>query len=124
MTKLFVIFSGVFGALAVVIGALAAHGLKSRLTDDALGSLDLASKYMLLHAGALFACAAFNQLLGGMSFFRYAGGFYVLGVILFCGGLALAALTGQRFWSTLAPFGGTALIIAWSLLVVAAIIEL
>ena len=50
----------------------------------------------------------------------WAGVIMFVGIVLFCGSLYANALTGQRGWGMVAPFGGTAFIVAWVLVAVAA----
>ncbi len=45
----------------------------------------------------------------------------LLGIFLFCGGLTVLTLTGWMWMAILAPFGGTAFIVAWILVGVGAL---
>jgi uncharacterized membrane protein YgdD (TMEM256/DUF423 family) len=103
------------GLIAVAIGAFAAHGLKDRLSADALGWVKTASDYEMWHGLALLAIA----LLGGDAItgvLRSAAIAFLIGVILFSGSLYLLALTGWRDFAWITPLGGTALLIGWALL--------
>ena len=92
--------------VAVGIGAYAMHGMLSPHDHERLA---LAALFLFAHGLALAALAP-----GTRSRLRQAG-FLVLmiGTILFAGSLVLAAWFGIA--STLAPFGGSLLMLGWLL---------
>lgn len=98
-------------ALALALGAYAAHGL------DAVSRarIEPALLYLLLHGAVLV-------LLGPHSNTRWkraALAAWLLGMGLFCGSLILSVLAGWP--TTLAPFGGMLLIAGWILQGIAAL---
>ena len=103
------------GLIAVAMGAFAAHGLKDRLSADALGWVKTAAEYQMTHGLALLAIALVGpgRIAGAM---RGAATGFLIGICLFSGSLYLLALTGWRGFAWVTPFGGTALLIAWGLL--------
>jgi uncharacterized membrane protein YgdD (TMEM256/DUF423 family) len=99
------------GLIAVATGAFAAHGLKDRLTPEALGWIKTASDYEMWHGLALLAIA-----LLGRGALRAAALAFLIGIVLFSGSLYLLALTGWRGFAWVTPFGGVALLLGWALL--------
>src|SRR5262249_48126589 len=57
MPRIFLGLGALSGARAVVLGAFAAHGLKSRLSADALVTFETGARYHAYHALALLAVA-------------------------------------------------------------------
>jgi uncharacterized membrane protein YgdD (TMEM256/DUF423 family) len=106
-------FAAVNGALAVAVGAAAAH-----VTSDVPNARELlrtGSDYQLWHALALLAAALLLGRTHGWSR-RLAGAAaaaFALGVLLFSLSLYWAALGGR---AAAAPFGGSLLILGWLLL--------
>jgi uncharacterized membrane protein YgdD (TMEM256/DUF423 family) len=123
------ILAALFGASGVSLGAYAAHGMENHLRDAGLPaavtqrrveSAQIAVRYQLVHAVALLALA------GMPASFRSrwttaSQWLFVLGMILFCGGLSLIALSGHVGHWAIVPAGGLSLILAWLLLAAHAI---
>lgn len=125
--KSFWIFAAALNAfLAVGMGAFAAHGLEGRVEQAALGWIETASHYGLIHAVALLAVSLFaaSQETDPTRRLRYLPlvqvGF-LAGCIFFSGTLYIMALTGLRFLGAVVPLGGTAFLIAWLTLMVAGV---
>jgi uncharacterized membrane protein YgdD (TMEM256/DUF423 family) len=105
-------------ALATVTGALAAHGLRGRLSVDQVAVLQTAVQYQFFNALGLLA-------LGGLierwprRMLRAAGALLAVGVMLFSGSLYLLLAGGPALLGVLTPIGGIALILGWLLAAVA-----
>lgn len=98
-------------ALAVALGAYAAHAAKVAVHPEAARLLQTAVLYQLVHGIGLLVAG----VLGRFSASRWlwaAGGLHALGIALFCGSLWLLALTGQSS-GVAAPLGGIAFIAGW-----------
>lgn len=95
------------GALAVVMGAFGAHGLRNRVTDPRLlKAWETAAHYHLVHSVAL-CMAPFSAR-------RQLGGLLLLGgVALFSGSLYAMVLSSVRGLGAITPIGGTLLIAGW-----------
>ena len=112
------------GGLAVILGAFGAHGLKGKLTPEALASFEVGVRYQFIHALAILAAVWLADRLG-VRLPLTAGGFFVAGIVLFSGSIYLLAtrgLLGLESWRWLGPVtpvGGLCFIIGWALLVVA-----
>ncbi|NKC19600.1 DUF423 domain-containing protein [Pseudoalteromonas galatheae] len=115
MAKLYLIIGSVFCLLSVALGAFAAHGLKGRLSDYAIGIFNTAAQYQMTHGLAIIATAFLIKW--GLKV-QVAGGFFIAGVLLFSGSLYLLALTGMKWLGPITPIGGTCFLIAWILLIV------
>jgi uncharacterized membrane protein YgdD (TMEM256/DUF423 family) len=109
-----------FAFLSVAFGAFATHGLRARLSVDALTVFETGARYQMYHALALFAVAyAAQRWGGGMS--SLAGGLFVAGIVLFSGSLYGLAISGTRTLGLITPLGGLAFLAGWAVLAVVAI---
>ncbi len=101
-------FFGAAGAagllLGVALGAFAAHELTGRISSEMLGVFETGVKYQMYHSLALLAVAFFAER---GKLFRYAGVFYILGIVLFSFSLYAMALTGLDGLGYITPLGGT-----------------
>jgi len=102
------------GLVGVALSAAAAHGPGGP-------NLDTASRYLLLHAPVLLVIvglARIGAIHGGMG--RIAGWLIVLGLVLFCGDLAMRAFRDAALFPMAAPTGGFMLMGGWALLALSA----
>ena len=102
------------GLIAVAMGAFAAHGLKDRLSGEAIGWIKTASDYQMWHGLALLAISfpGRGSIDGRLKAAAFA---FLIGIILFSGSLYLLALIGWRGFAWITPLGGTALLLGWAL---------
>ena len=116
-SRIFLAVAGVVGAISVAIDAAATH----LLAADAyrLGLAATASRYGLFHAVALLALAVLDE--GRSGWLRAAGWCFVAGLVLFCGSLDLLAAGAPHGFAHVAPWGGTAFILGWLVVLVAAV---
>jgi uncharacterized membrane protein YgdD (TMEM256/DUF423 family) len=98
-------------ALAVVLGAFGAHGLKGRVDDYAIGIWERAVFYHFIHALGLLVLPLF-PIRGA----NRVATLLVIGIVLFSGSLYVLVLSGVRMVGVVTPFGGLAFIVAWLLL--------
>jgi uncharacterized membrane protein YgdD (TMEM256/DUF423 family) len=117
--RVFLGLGALSGALAVALGAFAAHGLKSRLPADALVTFETGARYHAYHALALLAVAWACTRWPGV-WTSAAGWLFVTGTVLFSGSLYALALTGIRALGAITPLGGLAFILGWLALALAA----
>lgn len=111
--------AGLFGALAVALAALGAHAFADLLVGKAALRFDTALRLHLVHAPALLALACVFPLLRPR-WWLAAASLMVAGTLVFCGGLYLAALGITEALIPIVPTGGSALILAWLILAIAA----
>ncbi len=136
MERAFLVIGAVSGFLGVAAGAFGSHALRSKLPPERLASFEIAVRYQLWHALALFGVvmvgslhfadprisAAYVLLEGTMGWpAAVAGWLFVAGTVLFSGSLYALAITGSRRWGAVAPIGGTCLLLGWLALALAAL---
>jgi uncharacterized membrane protein YgdD (TMEM256/DUF423 family) len=110
--RAFFALGAISAGLAVALGAFAAHGLRGRLSPEALTTFETGARYHMYHALALLAVAwAAARWPGAAS--TAAGWLFVAGTVLFSGSLYLLATTGVRALGAITPLGGLAFILGW-----------
>jgi len=121
--NVFVAWGGFLAALAMALGAVGSHLLQGRLSPALMNIYHIANQFQIYHALGLILVGILMQTQQGRSvtLLRWAGWIMLLGIVLFCGGLTVLALTGWMWMAILAPFGGTAFIVAWILVGVGAL---
>ncbi|HYV91893.1 MAG TPA: DUF423 domain-containing protein [Chitinophagales bacterium] len=113
MKKYLIVAATISGAMAVGLGAFAAHGLKSFLSEENLRIFHTAVEYQFYHSLALMLTGIlterFNHWLvsfGGINF--------IAGIILFSGSLYLLATHDASTWlGYFTPFGGLLFLAGW-----------
>lgn len=118
--RLWLCAAALLGALGVILGAFATHGLAARLTPQALATFETGARYHMLHALAM-ALAALAMRGAARPRAQAAAGLLGLGIMLFSGSLYLLALTGVRALGMITPLGGLCFIAGWILLALAAL---
>lgn len=109
-------------ALAVMIGAFGAHGLKGRLDEYSMTIYERAVMYHFFHAlGMLIVSAMLSAGLIPRSAGVWVCALLLAGVILFSGSLYALALTGNRMLGAITPIGGLSFIAAWAILAITAL---
>jgi uncharacterized membrane protein YgdD (TMEM256/DUF423 family) len=111
--KLFLVLGTLFAAAAVTLGAFGAHGLRARLSADALEIYQTGVQYHFWHALGLLAVGVVSLHLPESGWLRAAGVLLALGIVLFSGSLYVLALGGAKSFGAVAPIGGSALILGW-----------
>ena len=115
MIKVYLMLGGVFAAFSVILGAFTAHGLKSKISEQAIVTFQTGVTYQMYHALALILFALVAKQ--GVPL-NWASGFLVAGTLFFSGSLYALALTGVKWFGPITPLGGLCFIIAWVLFVV------
>ncbi len=114
-SKQFVFYGAIFMALAVVLGAFGAHGLKNILSKEMSAIYHTGVEYQFYHALGLFT-VAFVANFNDNKQVKLAGYFMIFGIVLFSGSLYLLSIFGINWIGAITPIGGTGFIIAWVLL--------
>jgi len=119
MHRTFLILGSLSALVSVGAGAFGAHALKERLGPQMLATFETAARYEMYHALALIAV--------GLLLLKYpstaghvAGWAFVSGTILFSGSLYVMVFTGFRWLGAFTPIGGTAFLVGWVALMLAA----
>jgi len=115
----FIILGGLLAALAVDLGAIGAHALKSQLTTEQLATFHTAVQYQMYHAIGLVLVGLLN-LHQRSRWFEGAGWSMLIGIVLFSGLLYAWLATGRRFFVYPVPVSGVAFIIGWVLMTIGA----
>lgn len=125
MNKRIILTAAFFGALAVVLGAFGAHGLKNIIAPNQIEIWQKGVEYQFYHTFAILYLSTFarykNKLIA-LSFF-----FFTLGIILFSGSLYLLAIKDAYHLSfasilgPITPIGGLGFILGWVCLFLAAL---
>ena len=105
-------YSAIHGFTAVAMGAFGAHALKARLSPEALGWAETASRYQLVHAVAILALAAMVGRVQEKPLSRAAASFFV-GTLIFAVSLYAMALGAPRWFGAITPIGGLGMLWGW-----------
>jgi uncharacterized membrane protein YgdD (TMEM256/DUF423 family) len=99
-------------ALAVILGAFGAHGLKDRLDAYSMEVYQKAVFYHFIHALGLLVVSLAPRTAN----LPWVNILLVTGILIFSGSLYLLAVTGVRMLGAITPIGGLSFIAAWLLL--------
>jgi uncharacterized membrane protein YgdD (TMEM256/DUF423 family) len=108
MDRIWLGVAAVNGALAVLAGAFAAHGLQGHVSLEGLSVFETGARYHMYHALAMTLAALVPA--------RAAAAAFLAGIVLFSGSLYLLALTGLPVMALVTPVGGLCLVAGWALL--------
>jgi len=104
-------------ALAIIMGAFGAHGLKNRLDEYSLGVYEKAAFYHMTQAfGLLAVCILAKVEIINPSSAMKTNIMLLAGIIIFSGSLYTLAITGIKWLGAITPIGGSLLIAAWGYL--------
>jgi len=103
--------ASVFGGLAVLLGAFAAHGLKNILSASSLTVLQTGVQYQFIHALALLLVAVLAQSRPSRALW-FAALLFTVGIVLFSGSLYVLVLTPFKP-GLVTPIGGSLLVLGW-----------
>jgi uncharacterized membrane protein YgdD (TMEM256/DUF423 family) len=123
MKRNFLAISGISGAIAVSLGALGTHYLKSKVAEGIITpenhqSYQIAVQYQVYHTLALIAIA----LLPESKTFKTAGMLFLIGIFLFSGSIYILSLRslfniqGLTWLGPVTPLGGLCFITGWILI--------
>ena len=121
MEKKIFISASLLGLIAVVLGAFAAHGLRSALSVSSLESFQTGVRYQMYHAFFLFVVGLLQQLTPAQK--NRLFWLTIIGVVLFSVSIYLLSSNTLTpidfgFLGPITPIGGLFLISAWGVLVV------
>ena len=114
------IFAAISMAVAVVLGAMAAHYLKSFLPFEKIASFQTAIRYQVIHSLAIILLVLLSKNNYFVSTWVYH--LFKIGILLFSGSiiiLSTSLIHGQEWVSMLGPItpiGGLCFISGWVLL--------
>lgn len=118
MSKRFIQYAAVLGALSVALGAFGAHALKAFVEADAVATFETGVRYQFYHTFALLAVGILYRRMPGKAM-EWAGIFFVSGIVLFSGSLYLLTYlnatetVGLKGIGAITPLGGVCFIAGW-----------
>lgn len=108
------------GFLSVVLGAFSAHGLEGLISDRRMENFQTAVQYQIFHTLAMLGIVCIEDRFLQSKYRIYSAAFLLLGIFLFSGSLYLLAVTDITWLGMITPLGGSAFIIGWIMLFLAA----
>ncbi|TSD67215.1 DUF423 domain-containing protein [Inquilinus sp. KBS0705] len=124
MNKQIIVTASLLGAVAVILGAFGAHGLRAVLEPHQLEVWQTAVQYNFYHVFALLFLSLFNQDKNKSAVWAYY--FFLFGILLFSGSLYLIScrdilgMPGLAVLGPVTPIGGLLFILGWVMLAVTA----
>ncbi|NRA92912.1 MAG: DUF423 domain-containing protein [Psychroserpens sp.] len=111
----------ILGMLSIILGAFAAHGLKSLISEALQQTFETGVKYQMYHALFLFIVGSINEISERTK--RIIFYLVLIGLLFFSGsiyGLATNELSSFDFKTIgfITPVGGLLLILAWAILLI------
>jgi len=113
MIKNTLFLTGLYGALAVIFGALGAHALKTSMNPVELANYKTGVFYQIVHVLAILSISAYPQFNRRMK--TMISHTFLTGITLFSGSLYLISLhlvNAKTIW-WVTPLGGIFLILGW-----------
>lgn len=119
MNRKIIAVAAFMGAVAIILGAFGAHGLKKVLDETQLATFETGVKYQMYHA--LFLLFVGTTALLTEKTKKIICYLTVIGVLLFSGSIYLLATSPAtgidfKFLGPVTPIGGLLMILAWMLL--------
>lgn len=125
MNRRIILTASFFGAVAVILGAFGAHGLKNIISADAIVIWAKGVEYQFYHTFALLFLSTFARFRTKLVDIAYYC--FTIGIVLFSGSLYLLAsrevlhLNFVNFIGPITPIGGLLLVAGWIFLFFAAL---
>jgi uncharacterized membrane protein YgdD (TMEM256/DUF423 family) len=120
MHNKYIVSGALLAAIAVILGAFAAHSLKAILTVESLAVFETSVRYQMYHAFAIIIVGILYKENTSKTLLL-AGKLFILGILLFSGSLylltAIKAMQANNFlWvGAVTPLGGVCFIAGWLL---------
>lgn len=116
MSQKIVLTALIIGALAIVLGAFGAHGLKKFLPVEQLNSFEIGVRYQMYHALFLLFLSQTNYITDKQKLIIFV--LTLIGIVLFSGSIYLLATSTitnikTKFLGPITPIGGLLLISSW-----------
>lgn len=121
MKQLTLIVGGIYGMLAIILGAFGAHLFKQYLSPEKLVSFETGVRYQMYHAIFLVVIGLFLSF--NTTLERWTAICIMVGTLLFSLSIYLLAFSEYwkvdlRFLGPVTPIGGMVMIVGWALLIV------
>lgn len=112
MMRMFWVFAAVSGAMAVAMGAAAAHWLQGVLDAGGIARVEKAAAYQMYHSLALLGVMVLRDR-WPHRMLDAAGWLFLLGIVCFSGSLYLYSFLPVRVLVLVTPVGGMAWLAGW-----------
>ncbi|MBO8175912.1 MAG: DUF423 domain-containing protein [Bacillus sp. (in: Bacteria)] len=119
--KIFIILGALNAFLSVALGAFGAHGLEGKLEPKYLEIWKTGVQYQMFHAIGLLIIGIFAGNIPASSLISWSGWLMFLGILLFSGSLYVLSVTRISILGAITPIGGVSFLVAWLLLIFAAL---
>lgn len=121
MNEIVMLVASIYGGLAVIFGAFAAHLLKRKLSSKQLASFETGVRYQMFHAIVLLVVGLEIPIRSSSSSLMVW--FFMIGTFLFSFsiyGLCLSSARGKKIGALgpVTPIGGLFLVGGWAMLLV------
>lgn len=124
MSKSILSSAALLGALAVVLGAFGAHGLKQLVPPETVTTFETGVRYHFYHVFALLATGLVAMHVESV-YLRRAAQCFLIGMLFFSGSLYVLTLlkatdtVGLSKLGLITPIGGVFLVVGWIFLFLA-----
>ncbi len=118
MSKRFIRYAAILGALSVVLGAFGAHALKKLVEADVVATFETGVRYQFYHTFALLAIGILYRRMP-TKIMEWAGILFISGIVLFSGSLYLLTYlnatetVGLKGVGAITPLGGICFVAGW-----------
>lgn len=119
--KVFIILGAINAFLAVALGAFGAHGLEGKLEPKYLEIWKTGVTYQMFHATGLLVIGVLLGKLPASALLSWSGWLMLIGIVLFSGSLYVLSVTKIGILGAITPLGGVAFLVAWILIIIAAV---
>jgi uncharacterized membrane protein YgdD (TMEM256/DUF423 family) len=99
-------------ALAVLIGAFGAHGLKNLVTPEKLVIFETGVRYHFYHGFGLLIAALSQQIFSGLNL-KVSFYSFLVGILLFSFNCYFYVLSDMKVFAMIVPLGGVLFVIGW-----------
>ncbi len=103
-------------AATVLAGAFGAHGLEGQIPEKAMEWWEVGIRYQAWHGLALLLLGLLRYKGASHRSVTIVGCLFLSGIFLFSGSLYALALGAPGWFGAITPLGGTAWILAWTIL--------
>ena len=110
---MFVFLGALNMAIAVMLGAFGAHGLKTKVTAEQLAWWHTGVDYHVYHALALLIIGTLIAAQPQLAIPKGSAWALQVGIVIFSGSLYAMTLGAPRWFGAITPIGGMAFIIGW-----------
>ena len=119
--KVFIILGALNALLSVALGAFGAHGLEKIVEPKYMEIWKTGVQYQMFHATGLLIIGVLLGKFPVSGLLTWSGWLMLIGIILFSGSLYVLTVTKIGVLGAVTPFGGVAFLVAWALLITAAV---